>query len=77
MGPAAGLRPALQPASQPSATKKLQQPKSRTSVLDNSQDYQLGGNEHNLSQSSVPEMNDAENKVLAFEHEIYIDKIKW
>ncbi|XP_057517008.1 uncharacterized protein LOC130798145 isoform X2 [Amaranthus tricolor] len=63
LGPAAGLRPALQPASQPSATKKLQQPKSRTSVLDNSQDYQLGGNEHNLSQSSVPEMNDAENKV--------------
>ncbi|CAO2817490.1 unnamed protein product [Amaranthus hypochondriacus] len=63
LGPAAGLRPAMQPASHPIATTKLQQPKSRTFVLDKSQDYQLGGNENNLSQSSVPEMNDAENKV--------------
>ncbi|CAO2833715.1 unnamed protein product [Amaranthus hypochondriacus] len=70
LGPAAGLRPAMQPALQPDATKHFQQPKSSTPILDSSQANQLSGNNQNLLQSSPPDTNDAETKVEKVENVI-------
>lgn len=64
----------MQPALQPDATKHFQQPKSSTPILDSSQANQLSGNNQNLLQSSPPDTNDAETKVVALEHENHIIK---
>lgn len=61
--PATGLRPAMQSAPQPDATIQFQQPKSRTSVMDNSQANQLSEGEKNLLQPSASETNNSQNKV--------------
>lgn len=61
VAPAAGLRPAMQSTPPPDATMQFQQPKSRTSALDNFQANQFNDCEQNL-QSSPSETNVAENK---------------
>lgn len=65
VAPTAGPRPVMQSAPQPNAKIQFQQPKSKTSVLDNSQAFQLTDGEQNVLQSSPPGIIDAENKVLA------------
>ncbi|KMT19263.1 hypothetical protein BVRB_1g014450 [Beta vulgaris subsp. vulgaris] len=63
VAPTAGPRPVMQSAPQPNAKIQFQQPKSKTSVLDNSQAFQLTDGEQNVLQSSPPGIIDAENKV--------------
>ncbi|XP_021745168.1 epidermal growth factor receptor substrate 15-like [Chenopodium quinoa] len=69
---AAGLRPVMNSVPQPDMTMQFQQPKSRASVLDNSQTNHFSDGDKDLLQPSALETNNAENKVEKVE-KVYLD----
>ncbi|KAK9740229.1 hypothetical protein RND81_03G020900 [Saponaria officinalis] len=71
MAPTVGLKPVTQ-SPEPDMTMQLQQPKSRTSVLDNSRKNLLNDGEQNLFQPVHPEINEPEKKAEKVE-KVYLD----